>query len=266
MIYDCIPFWRDLHMLELRFREYDSLADRFVVAEASITHTGQAYRRVLRDHWSRFAPWHDRIVYVDADPWLLDRGSVWRRECASRDALSQGLAEARPDDCVILSDQDEFAPVELLREYAQRGEAVWFRACWHFYWLNGHVGARGVGPRLFPYRLLDRYSPSEIRCIWDFSGRLFRVEEQGVHFSFTGGPDAAAEKVTHFGLHERFGRWPYTEPGYHAWAMSQRRTYADGSPIRVQWPLDEHYPQALRSEPERWRPWLLLEGADGDMG
>jgi hypothetical protein len=104
----------DLDMLECRLTELDKNCYRFVISESGLDPHGRPKPRWLRENWERYAPWHDRIIYVDAtgamtgvppDPGVS--GTYWPYEDAQRTAIGQGLAGLGPDDILGHGDVDE---------------------------------------------------------------------------------------------------------------------------------------------------------------
>ena len=64
MIYDCVPLFQELDLLELRLRELAPVVDRFVIVEANKTHSGKDKPLHFMEQQRRFAPWLNKIIYV----------------------------------------------------------------------------------------------------------------------------------------------------------------------------------------------------------
>lgn len=122
MIYSLTPFFNELDILEIRLAELDPVVDRFIVAEAPVTHSGKPKPLHLQEHWERFAAWHDKLTYVVVDdmPTGVELREAeqfaeqidsdhWLREKHQRRALMRGLKGVGldEDDCLLLSDLDE---------------------------------------------------------------------------------------------------------------------------------------------------------------
>jgi hypothetical protein len=67
MVYDCFTFFNELDLLEIRLNTLDAVVDKFVIAEATRTHTGKHKDLVFKLNQSRFARFLDKIIYVEAD-------------------------------------------------------------------------------------------------------------------------------------------------------------------------------------------------------
>jgi hypothetical protein len=100
-----LTFGGELDLLEGRLNTVDS--DLWVIVEADKTFTGTPKPYTLAENWERFAPFHDRIKYVqvvmpDLDPWGCD---FWQRDQVGAVLETLNLAE---DDLVGLFDVDEW--------------------------------------------------------------------------------------------------------------------------------------------------------------
>lgn len=126
---DAFPYNGEADMLECRLTELDEVADAFVIVEADVTHGGndpKPYR--FLEHQERFAPWADRIVYVQATD-LPDLADPWSRELGQREWIWEGLRrlDAQPDDLVFQSDVDEIPSALAFAAVRPRGMVVLYQ-------------------------------------------------------------------------------------------------------------------------------------------
>jgi beta-1,4-mannosyl-glycoprotein beta-1,4-N-acetylglucosaminyltransferase len=119
-LYDCFTFFDELDLLEIRLNELYDVVDRFVLVEASSTFQGVPKPLIFEQNKARFARWIDKIKHVVCDfpdpmPRLSsksrkkqgERAIAWDREYYQRNQILRGLADARPDDVIMVSDVDE---------------------------------------------------------------------------------------------------------------------------------------------------------------
>jgi hypothetical protein len=146
-IYDCFPFFNELDLLEIRLMELDPVVDRFVLAEAPVTHAGREKPLFFAENAKRFAKWRRKIVHVVVDD--MPTGSdPWERENHQRNAIVRGLAKAVPNDGVIISDADEIPSADAVRRWP--GDARVCEQLFAYYWINC-VGGMWAGPRILPF-------------------------------------------------------------------------------------------------------------------
>ena len=188
--------------------------DRFVLVEATLTHSGVSkplYFERYRDIYSDYA---DRITHhVVSDIPRLARTSRWMRENHHRDAIAGALERAgcKSGDVVLVSDVDEIPSGQSLGEALARLEThdlVVFEQIHYEYYVNQTREHNWLGTVACRYDFLRdlgsvqdlRFGkPSARRAGVDL--RKKNIERKyphfphgGWHLSFLGGPDAVLYK------------------------------------------------------------------------
>jgi len=64
MIYDCFCFFNELEILELRLNILDSVVDKFVICESTVTHTGQPKKMYFEENKDRFSKFLHKIIHL----------------------------------------------------------------------------------------------------------------------------------------------------------------------------------------------------------
>ena len=153
-LFDCFTFFNELDLLELRLLELDPLVHRFVLVEAPQTFTGlpkPLHFKLNRDRFERFLP---KIVHVVLEEFPAGLASAWDREHHSRRGIMHGLADAAPDDLVLISDVDEIPkPANLeaaLRSPGSARRLTVFESEAYLHYLNARSRLPGMvqSPRL----------------------------------------------------------------------------------------------------------------------
>jgi beta-1,4-mannosyl-glycoprotein beta-1,4-N-acetylglucosaminyltransferase len=126
-VYDCMHYWIENDLLEIRFNEHWDHVDKFVIVEAGETHTG--LKKPFNFDHERFKPYMDKIVYRKFDSFdqamidyphlvdefvTMDRGTQqssadWGRDHFQCNFVLQALLDigAQDDDIVYVSCPDE---------------------------------------------------------------------------------------------------------------------------------------------------------------
>ena len=140
-IWDAFQVFNELDMLEVRLHELNETVHRFVLVEATRTHSNKPKPLHFRDNKVRFAAFANKIIHVVVDD-LPDNADAWVLENYQRNAMLRGLQGAHADDLVIIADVDEI-PVpyvlNLLRHCDGPTWPVWlyarffnFKFAWEF--------------------------------------------------------------------------------------------------------------------------------------
>lgn len=240
MIYDCFTFYNELDLLEVRLHELYDVVDRFVLVEATQTFQGNPKPLYFDEHKHAFSRYADKITHIIIE--FPDDGTLrsqlsthpqnttWAREHYQRDQISRGLANALPDDLIIVSDVDEIISAAKLREAIAKKRphdltifampiytgcvnrrvngSVWekgprmiefsdFTGAQHLRMTKmvaaNHLGNSAVG------RFYTRYQNYVLRGI---SNRIYIVPESGWHMTSIGDWDRYRSKILAFSHRE----------------------------------------------------------------
>ena len=120
MIYDCFTFFNELDLLEIRLHTLKDVVDKFVIAEATRTHTGKSKNLVFAENRMRFSEFEDKIIYIRVDDLLSEEEVVkdiynlpWVNENRQRNALIKGLVNAGDNDILVSP-----PPMQMRKQYA----------------------------------------------------------------------------------------------------------------------------------------------------
>ena len=281
-VWDCFTFFNELDILELRLAELDGVVDRFVLAEATRTFSGEPKPLTFADNRERFARYLPKIVHVVIDD-LPAEGDAWDREAFQRNAVARGLADAAADDVVMISDVDEIPFPEHIARLTPEAMAgrIWFIECdYYTYKLDLAIVDKWVGlcavravqkrhlPALQDFRAFrarqSRRLPMAINQAINVAKNVVRIgrplshrliEHGGWHFTFVNTPEKIQYKISSYAHQER------NTPEFNNLANIERMIRDGrsicGRPLR-QVSL-EKLPVAVRNAPDKWRH-LLHDG------
>lgn len=123
-IYDCFTFFNEFDLLEIRLRELYDHVDHFVIVEATRTFQNKEKPLYFMEEMKRFEPWLDKIIhYTVAD--MPENTDAWGRERYQRDAIVRAVADAEPDDIIMIGDADEIPRVETVEHIKQSDSSIW---------------------------------------------------------------------------------------------------------------------------------------------
>ena len=220
MIYDCFSFFNELDLLEIRLNTLDKVVDKFILAESTLTHTGNPKPLYYAENKNRFAKFNDRIIHIIVDdfPTIPDakpQEMAWVRENWQRNAIMRGLpANAKDDDYVILSDLDEIPSPSAIIKAVQSTTVSRLYLTMFYYFLNYKnytYPTWQLGPQVLPLKLLltdeliSEYNPSTFvdprvnKGMTPTVARFLKaqriIKNAGWHFSYCGGIPAIQAKL-----------------------------------------------------------------------
>ena len=135
MLYDCFTFLNELDLLEIRLNILNKVVDKFVIVEATRTHSNQLKPLVFADNKERFRRFLDKIIYVVVDKYPLIE-SAWTIENHQRNCIAKALAACHDDDVILISDLDEIPHPEKIKECLHAPGIKLFEQFMFYYFLN----------------------------------------------------------------------------------------------------------------------------------
>ena len=115
MVYDCIPFFNEIDILNLRLHILDPLVDRFIIEEATVTFSGEPKELCFEKNKDLFKEFLHKIEYIVVDDSPVDV-TTHERDKFQKNALIKGLKDASDEDVVILRDADQIRNPKVLKE------------------------------------------------------------------------------------------------------------------------------------------------------
>ena len=281
MIFDCFTFAGEFDVLELRLETLQGVVDKFIVAEATRTFTG-APRAVTALHAQVPARFRDRIIHILVDDLAPAPTSPWDNEFKQRNALARGLADAKPEDLLLLSDVDEIAHPDCLARYrsnrfisavlhqrafyyALNNEMVWSADPWELPWKAARVTTVKHFRRFFRTMQNLRYFGSGSR--FPVAGRRFNalvldrlltqhLAPGGWHFTYLMEPADIAKKIANFS-HQEYNQAQYLDLDHLARCV-QSRVDPFGRDRRFEVVAsDADLPGPIQHNPARYSKWLV---------
>ena len=131
-IYDCIMYFDEDLMVELRLNILNKYVDKFVIVEATRDHAGK--EKKLNFNIDKFNKFKSKIIYLVIDD-IPEKVTKFKknwspnfyRENFNRNAISRALTECSPDDLILISDADEIPNLEILEKIKFRKFAIFIQ-------------------------------------------------------------------------------------------------------------------------------------------
>ena len=145
-VFDTTTFFEEKLMMDLRFNILDPFVDKFIVCEATFSHSGK--KKEIKFDKKDFPKFQDKIVHIimDKDPIektlnqnnnskLLRHNSIQRIE-TQRNYISKALEDADKNDYIIYSDNDEIPDLSKIDFKSNRARVIIFKQKLFYYKFN----------------------------------------------------------------------------------------------------------------------------------
>ena len=228
-IYDCTTYYSEDMMLDLRFNILNENIHKFVVIEATYSHSGN--KKKLNFDINNYPKFKDKIIYkvIDYEPNGLHnitsespihfkRLNSLKRIELSYNFMENGIKEAEDQDLIILSDNDEIPNLNSSVFKNSKKNLIVFKQLFFYYkfnllyeampWfgskackkknLKSFSWLKNIKNKKYPFWRLDTYF-SQLKNI-----NIDIINDGGWHFTNLKSPEEIYEKMKNFGHHDEF--------------------------------------------------------------
>lgn len=228
MIFDCFNFFNELEILDIRLNTLDSVVDKFILVESTVTHTNQPKPLYYRKNKNKFKKFRDKIVHVIIDdspnvsvPWIIINYQM------SEITRGLKLCKPKPKDTILVSCVDEIPRPEKIIEWKDKpGKHKVFLQSVSYYFLNCvdyTTEGRWDGTRMFTFKDLMSYKSPYIAR---FTPADVLIPDGGWHFSNVGDVKKIQYKLTVM-PHQEYNKEKYNTPEHIKMAIAEGKDFLD---------------------------------------
>jgi hypothetical protein len=264
-VYDIMPFFNELEVLEIRIKELWDVVDYFVIAESNLSHSGKPKEYIFENNIARFESYMSKIRHVKVDD-MPETDDSWVRERFQRKACQRALYDLQPEDIVITSDCDEIARAEIIEmikedtndydRYILFIPQFQYRLNYmKFFEHSKNANISVTRGRVY----IDPQMEREFTFFWNAKPpNTVMVDHGGWHFTYLGDDNHAITKIQNFAHTETDNpdmiarhniQWFIDNKyGHHGPGNSERFEY-----VRV----DEYFPKCITENIDKWQHMII---------
>ena len=227
-VFDTTTFFEEKLMMDLRFNILDPFVDKFIVCEATFSHSGK--KKEIKFDKKDFPKFEDKIVHIiiNEDPVektynqndnsnFLRQNSIKRIE-TQRNYIGKALEDADKNDYIIYSDNDEIPDLSKIDFKSNKAKIILFKQKLFYYKFNlAYPKIDWFGSK--SCKLKDLKNISWLRNIKNRKYNLFRldtlfskmkytnlkiIEDGGWHFTNLKTPEELLRKYLNDEMHSEF--------------------------------------------------------------
>lgn len=264
MIYDCVTYFDEDLILDLRFNILNKYIDKFIVVESDIDHAGN--KKKLNFNIDNFGQFKDKIIYYVVRDMPIKVGNFkknWSpnfiRENFQRNAIERCISSCKDDDLIIISDADEIPNLEILNKIEIKKPTI-FKQKEFIYKLNLTSNQNWNGSSICAKKYLK--SPQWLRdkrfTRRGFLRKIFFktqfLDNGGWHFSFLKNPNDIAKKLNSY-AHSEFAI--FSDVNLIQENIEQRKFFIDPNKKLKVVPIDSSFPTYIRLNQKKYLDWII---------
>jgi len=263
-IVDCMTFFNEYDMLELKLNIMYDYVDRFVIVESDHTFANNPKEYNFENNIARYSKWMDKILYIKVkSPKFKD---PWHNEFWQRQQMRFGWNDLTDNDVIMISDCDEIVRPEALEFIKNSNYSYYGLMMPIFYykfnymnavdeysvWVTAYRGYRGDASQM-------RRKGNETEFRRTTNGVF--VHHAGYHFSYQGNKDFITTKMKNFSHQEHNNEKVLNNLDIES-HIQNGTEHMDRTPAGT-WQkvkLDNYYPQYILDNKEKYKDWICEDG------
>ena len=128
-IIDCITFFNENFIFDLRYKTLENFVDEFVVCESKYDHRGKEKKLNFKENQYN----KKKINYIILDKRFPTKNNIWQNQATQRDYIIKKLDYLDKDDYIFFSDPDEIINPNILKNFElNKKYGIFMQKCFNY--------------------------------------------------------------------------------------------------------------------------------------
>lgn len=244
-VIDCFIFYNEIKMLKFRLEYLYEYVDKFILVEATLTHSGKPKELYYQNNKHLFEKYNDKIIHVivnDMVP-LSEEPNPWVREIHHRDCIKRGTNKLNLNDhdLILVSDLDEIPNrnmIASIRNINFNNNYKLYKLIQDLYYYNltNKYYDKWKNAYIVHFYHFKNFTLTHLRNKNDCES----ISNGGWHFSYFGDADFIKNKILNF-AHQEYANDFYTDTNRINNLIKQNKDLFDRNEIKFEYiPLEKN--------------------------
>ena len=264
-IFDCITFYQENFITNLRFEILYDVVDFFVICESKYDHRGKEknYNFILNNPIFK-----NKIIYLKMDNPFLSKIDYWQNQAIQREYIFHGLRGADDNDYIMFSDPDEIPnPVILKKINLEKKYGIFMQKCFCYKFnIFNKYESPWEGTRITKMKNLKSIDYLRQKILsknlsapfWKFKKdkSIELIQNGGWHFNSLLSPEEISIKLKTF-AHKEFSSNEYSDVKIIKKNIIEKRDLFKRGWTYEKVQLDETFPRYINQNKTLLKDWII---------
>ena len=264
-IIDCITFFDNDFMFDLRYNILYDVVDFFVICESKFDHRNNKKKinfKIL-EKYNKV-----KIKHFVLNKEFPKKNNIWENQAYQREFLLENLTFASPDDYILFSDPDEIPNPEILKNFRlEKKYGIFFQKCFNYKFnLFNKYETPWEGTRVCKKKNLDSidYMRQKIKSK-NLKYNFFRFDKEksikvfenaGWHFNNVMSAEKISLKLKTF-AHSEYANDKYSSVDVIENKIHNRKDLFERGHVYEKVNLDFRFPKYLIENKEKYKSYII---------
>ena len=263
-IIDCITFFDNNFMFEIRYNILKDYVDYFVICESKFDHRNEEKKLNFDSKFYK----SEKIQYVVLEKPFPKNTNLWQNQAIQREFLLKNLTFAGPNDYIFFSDPDEIPNPKILKDFKLRRKyGIFFQKCFNYKFnLYNPFESPWEGTRVCRKKYLKsiNFMRQKIKSK-NLNYKFYRFDKEknielfkdgGWHFNNIMSPEKISLKLRTF-AHSEFSDRKFSDPKIIKNKIENKIDLFERGHKYEKVIFDETFPRYLVQNSEKYKSFLL---------
>ena len=265
-IFDCVTFYNENLVSNIRFNILNDLVDYFVICESKYDHQGQ--KKNINFDLNLHKEFKNKIIHVIVEEKFPENFNSWQRQAYQRECIFRGLEKASSDDYIMFSDPDEIPNPEKLKNFNLEKKFGIFLQKIYTFKINlfNSYETPWEGTRITKKKNLKsiNWMRQKVRTknmrypFWriDKEKNIQTIQDGGWHFSYLMNEFDISKKLKTF-AHEEFSNAKFSSTEIIKRNIEQKKDLFGRNHIYTKIEIDESFPEYIRKNILKFKEYII---------
>ena len=262
---DCITFFNENLMFDLRFKTLENFFDFFLICEAKHDHKGN--KKKLNFNLSKYSN-NKKIIYIIYEEPFKRNNTPWENQAKQRDFILKNLSFVEDNDYIFFSDPDEIPNPDLISNFnLSKKYGIFLQKCYNYKFnLFNPYETPWEGTRVSKKKDLKSidYLRQKIK-LKNLKYKFYRIDKEknieifnegGWHFNNIMDPEEISLKLKTF-AHSEFSSDKFSNPDLIKKKIDNKNDLFERNHVYEQVLLDKTFPNYLTNNKEKYKKFIL---------
>ena len=262
---DCITFFNENLMFDLRFKTLENFFDFFLICEAKHDHKGN--KKKLNFNLSKYSN-NKKIIYIIYEEPFKRNNTPWENQAKQRDFILKNLSFVEDNDYIFFSDPDEIPNPDLISNFnLSKKYGIFLQKCYNYKFnLFNPYETPWEGTRVSKKKDLKSidYLRQKIK-LKNLKYKFYRIDKEknieifnegGGHFNNIMDPEEISLKLKTF-AHSEFSSDKFSNPDLIKKKIDNKNDLFERNHVYEQVLLDKTFPNYLTNNKEKYKKFIL---------
>lgn len=264
-IFDCITFYQENFITNLRFEILKDVVDFFIICESKYDHRGKEkdFNFILNNSFFK-----NKVIHLRMDIPFQKKEDYWLNQANQREYIFHGLKNAEEEDYIMFSDPDEIPNPNILKNInLQKKYGIFMQKCF-CYKLNifNKYESPWEGTRITKMKNLKSINYLRQKILsknlsapfWKLNKdkSIELIQNGGWHFNSLLSPEEISMKLKTF-AHKEFSSQEYSDVETIRKKIIQKRDLFKRGWKYKKVQLDETFPTYIYKNRKKLKDWII---------